>query len=50
MPSREWQLRIQNIVQSIAAIRQPTAEIAFEQFQGNQTIAKDARTLGNCVK
>jgi uncharacterized protein with HEPN domain len=27
-------------VQSIAAIRQRTAGMAFEQFQGNETIAK----------
>ncbi|ARV63098.1 hypothetical protein BZZ01_18390 [Nostocales cyanobacterium HT-58-2] len=40
MPSRDWQLRIQDIVQSIAAIRQRTAGMKFEQFQGNDTIAK----------
>lgn len=40
MPSREWQLRIQDIVQSITAIRQRTAGMTFEQFQGNETIAK----------
>ncbi|NMG20355.1 HepT-like ribonuclease domain-containing protein [Brasilonema bromeliae] len=40
MPSRDWRLRIQDIVQSIAAIRQRTAGMTFEQFQGNETIAK----------
>ena len=40
MSSRDWQLRIQDIVRSIAAIAQRTAGMTFEDFQGNETIAK----------
>lgn len=32
MPSREWPLRIQDILDAIARIRQSTAEMTFEDF------------------
>lgn len=40
MRFREWRLRIKDIVQSVAAVTQRTAGMTFEQFQGNETIAK----------
>ena len=40
MPSRDWRLRIQDILQSIAEIEQRTRDITFEEFADNQTIIK----------
>jgi uncharacterized protein with HEPN domain len=40
VPYRKWQFRIQDIVQSITGIQQRTAGMTFEQFQGNETLAK----------
>ena len=40
MPSRDWRLRIQDILQSIAEIQQRTSGLTFEEFQTDKTIAK----------
>ncbi|KAB8316751.1 DUF86 domain-containing protein [Tolypothrix campylonemoides VB511288] len=40
MPSREWQLRIQDIIASATAIIERTDGMTFEDFQVNQTITK----------
>ncbi|WP_446378643.1 HepT-like ribonuclease domain-containing protein [Coleofasciculus sp. D1-CHI-01] len=40
MPSRDWQLRIQDILQSIAEILQRTEGMEFEDFMVNRTIIK----------
>ncbi|NEQ19718.1 MAG: DUF86 domain-containing protein [Microcoleus sp. SIO2G3] len=40
MPSREWQLRIKDIMASATAIIERTAGMTFEDFQVNQTITK----------
>ena len=40
MPSREWPLRIQDILDSISEINQRTQEMTFEAFIENQTIVK----------
>ncbi len=40
MPSRDWQLRIQDILESITEIEQLTRGITFEEFAKNQTIVK----------
>ncbi len=40
MPSREWPLRIQDIMNSIDEILQRTANITFKAFIENQTIVK----------
>ncbi|HAX80663.1 MAG TPA: DUF86 domain-containing protein [Cyanobacteria bacterium UBA11372] len=40
MPSRDWRLRIQDILQSIAEIEQRTSGITFEEFERNKTIVK----------
>jgi uncharacterized protein with HEPN domain len=40
MPSRNWKLRIQDILDSIDAIRQGTQNITFEDFANNRTIIK----------
>jgi uncharacterized protein with HEPN domain len=40
VPSRDWRLRIQDIVESISEIEQRTRGITFEEFEKNQTIVK----------
>ena len=40
MPSRELQLRIQDIMESIDEILQRTANMTFEEFSNNRTIIK----------
>ncbi|MGH2412233.1 MAG: DUF86 domain-containing protein [Microcystaceae cyanobacterium] len=40
MPYREWQLRIQDILQAIATIQQRLTGITFEEFQADETIIK----------
>jgi len=40
VPSRDWQLRIQDILQSIAEILQRTEGMEFEDFMANRTIIK----------
>lgn len=40
MPSRNWRLRIQDILQSVAGMERRTAGMIFEEFQTNETIAK----------
>ncbi|MBD2778896.1 HepT-like ribonuclease domain-containing protein [Iningainema tapete] len=40
MPSREWPLRIQDILKSATVIIERTASMTFEDFQDNETIAK----------
>jgi uncharacterized protein with HEPN domain len=40
VPSRDWQLRIQDIMTSTTTIIKPTAGMTFEDFQMNQTIIK----------
>ena len=40
MPSRDWRLRLQDIVESIDEILQRTAGIEFEDFTTNKTILK----------
>ncbi len=40
MPSRDWQLRVRDIVNAIASIQQRTAGMSFEEFTENETVAK----------
>lgn len=40
MPYRDWRLRIQDILQSIATIQHRTAGMTFEEFQRDETIIK----------
>lgn len=40
MPSRDWQLRVRDILNAIASIQQLTADISFEEFAENQMVAK----------
>ena len=40
MPFRDWQLRLQDIVESIDAILQRTADMEFEDCMANRTIVK----------
>ncbi len=40
MPSRDWQLRVSDILNAIANIQQLTADISFEKFAENQLVAK----------
>jgi uncharacterized protein with HEPN domain len=40
MPSRDWWLRIQDMLQSIDDILQRTAEMEFEDFEANRTVIK----------
>ncbi|MGV2388094.1 MAG UNVERIFIED_CONTAM: DUF86 domain-containing protein [Microcystis novacekii LVE1205-3] len=40
MPSRDWRLRLQDIVESIDEILQRTAGMEFEGFTNNRTIVK----------
>lgn len=40
VPSRDWQLRIQDILQSIAEILQRTEGMEVEDFMANRTIIK----------
>ncbi|MDJ0731885.1 MAG: DUF86 domain-containing protein [Crocosphaera sp.] len=40
MPSREWLLSIQDILDSISEINERTQEMTFEAFIENQTIVK----------
>ena len=40
MPSRDWRLRLQDILESISEIEQCTKGITFEQFARNQTTVK----------
>ena len=40
MSSRNWQLRVQDILDAITSIEQRTADITFEQFTANETLVK----------
>lgn len=40
MPYRDWQFRIQDIMQSISAIQTRIAGMSFAEFQSNETIVK----------
>lgn len=40
MPSRDWRLRLQDILESIAEIEQCTKGMMFEEFAKNQTTVK----------
>lgn len=40
MPSRDWQLRVRDILDAIVSIQQLTAGISFEEFADNQMVAK----------
>ena len=40
MPSRDWQLRLQDILESITAIERRTKGMTFEEFAENQTTVK----------
>jgi uncharacterized protein with HEPN domain len=40
VPSRDWRLRLQDILQSITGIEQRIANITFEEFQSKETIVK----------
>ena len=40
MPSRDWRLRIQDILESITEIERCTRGMTFEEFAKNQTIVK----------
>ncbi len=54
MPSREWPLRIQDIMESIDDILQRTANMTFEEFSNNRTIIKavlyDFGIIGEAAK
>ena len=40
MPSRNWQLRLQDILDAICSIQQRTAGMSFEEFTQNETLFK----------
>lgn len=40
MPSRDWQLRVRDILESIEQTQQRTRYLTFEEFEENQTIVK----------
>ena len=40
MPSRDWRLRTQDILESITEIEQRTKGMTFEEFAKNQTTVK----------
>ncbi|TRU51109.1 MAG: DUF86 domain-containing protein [Microcystis aeruginosa Ma_QC_Ch_20071001_S25] len=40
MPSRDWRLRVQDILESISEIEQRTKAMTFEEFAKNQTNIK----------
>ncbi len=40
MPSRDWRLRLQDILESISEIEQQTKAMTFEEFAKNQTNIK----------
>lgn len=40
VPSRDWRLRIQDIILSINEIEQRTKGLSFEEFANNKTIVK----------
>ncbi|CCI00828.1 HepT-like ribonuclease domain-containing protein [Microcystis aeruginosa] len=40
MPSRDWRLRLQDILESIREIEQRTKGMTFEEFAKNQTTIK----------
>ena len=40
MPSRDWRLRLQDVLESISEIEQCTKGITFEQFARNETTVK----------
>ncbi|MGL5064846.1 MAG: HepT-like ribonuclease domain-containing protein [Microcoleus sp.] len=40
MPSRDWRLRIQDILQSIDEILQRTSDLEFDDFKANRTVIK----------
>ena len=40
MPSRDWRLRLQDILESISEIEQRTKGMTFEEFANNQTTVK----------
>ncbi len=40
MPSRDWQLRVRDILNAIASIQRRTAGMSFEEFAENETVAK----------
>jgi uncharacterized protein with HEPN domain len=40
MPSRDWRLRLQDILESISEIEQRTKGMTFEEFAKNQTNVK----------
>jgi uncharacterized protein with HEPN domain len=40
MPSRNWQLRIRDILRSIDVILQRTSNMTFEDFVANETVIK----------
>ncbi len=40
MPSRNWQLRIQDILNAVNSIQRCMAEMSFEEFEQNETDVK----------
>lgn len=40
MPSRNWQLRLRDILAAIGSIQRQTAEMSFEEFSQNETLVK----------
>lgn len=40
MSSRDWRLRIQDILSAVAGIQRRTAGMTFEELQANETVAK----------
>lgn len=40
MSSRDWKLRVQDILSAIAGVQRRTANITFAEFQQNETVVK----------
>lgn len=40
VPSRNWQLRIQDILNAVNSIQRRIAEMSFEEFEQNETVVK----------
>jgi len=40
VPSRNWQLRIQDVLNAINSIQRSTAKISFQEFEQNEILVK----------
>ncbi len=54
MPPREWQLRVEDILEAIARIERYVAGLTFEQFQADQktvdAVVRNLEIIGEAVR